>query len=329
MTRSATVRSLAKINLDLRVLHKNPDGYHELRTVFQTVSLADSITIEYRKARGIELSIDDPLAIPNNLTLRAAQGVLEAMGTGGRVHFRLTKRIPMGGGLGGGSSNAGAVLLALPVLAGRALPFEERMKIAASLGSDVPFFLLGGTAIGIGRGTELYPLPDLSAEPLLLVSPGIHIATPAAYQALNRSLTFTGSSSSINTFQSYVRALTDGRSAGTASAFGANDFEAAVSSQYPQLKTIMRKLRKFRAAGVRMTGSGSAVFAIFGSREERDRAGKRFEKDRDFEGFRVFRAALVGRESYRRQWRRQLAEHLLDHSRLDSNPWPLQSRYDR
>jgi 4-diphosphocytidyl-2-C-methyl-D-erythritol kinase len=230
----------------------------------------------------------------------------------------------MGGGLGGGSGNAAAVLLALPVLAGRALPMEERMRIAASLGSDVPFFLLGGTALGLGRGTEIYPLADLAPEPLLMVSPGLHISTPEAYRALHRSLTFTGSSSSINGFQSYVRALNEGRSAGAASALGVNDFEAAVSSQYPQLKTMMGKLSKLDAAGVRMTGSGSAVFAIFRSRKERERARTVLQVDRVFEGFRLLAASLVSRVGYRRLWRRQLAEHL----ELGNNAWPLHSRYE-
>ncbi len=325
MRRCATLRSLAKINLDLRVLHKNPDGFHDLRTVFQTISLADTIGIEFEAARRIALSIDDPEAIPDNLILRAARATLDAMGVAARVHFRLIKRIPMGGGLGGGSSNAAAVLLALPVLAGRALPMEERLKIAASLGSDVPFFLLGGTAVGLGRGTELYPLPDLLPEPLLIVSPGLHIATPEAYRALHRSLTFTESSSSINNFQSYVRALIEERSAGTASALGANDFEAAVSSQYPQLKTIAGKLSKLGAAGVRMTGSGSSVFAIFRSREERERARIVLQEDRVFEGYRLVGASPVSRAGYRRLWRRQLAEHVEPRE----NAWPLPSRYER
>lgn len=327
--RRARLRSLAKINLDLRVLHRNPDGYHELRTVFQTVSAADAIEVEYRPARAIELSIDDEAGIPDNLILRSARAALEAMKTGGRVHFQLTKRIPMGGGLGGGSSNAAAVLLALPVLAGRALPMAERFRIGASLGSDVPFFLIGGTAVGIGRGTELYPLADLRAEPLLIVSPGIHIATPGAYQALNRSLTFTNLSSSINDFQSYVRTLLDRRSAGTASAFAENDFEAAVSSQYPQLRAIMRKLREFHAAGVRMTGSGSAVVAIFDSREKRDRARKMFEGVREFGGFRLLPASLVSGQGYRRLWRRQLAEHSVERPGPREDAWPLRSRYEQ
>ncbi len=325
MIRRASLRSLAKINLDLRVLHKNPDGFHDLRTVFQTISLADTIEIEFEKARRSQLTIDDPDAIPDNLILRAARATLDAMGIAARVHFRLTKRVPMGGGLGGGSSNAAAVLLALPVLAGSALNMEKRLQIAASLGSDVPFFLLGGTALGLGRGTEIYPLADIAPEPLLLVSPGLHIATPEAYRALNRGLTFTGSSSSINGFQSYVRALIEGRSAGTASALGANDFEAAVSSQYPQLKTIMGKLRKLDAAGVRMTGSGSAVYAIFRSRRERDRAQEVLQGNRVFQGFRLLAASLVSRAGYRRLWRRQLAEHI----ELQDKAWPLRSRYER
>ena len=327
--RRAVLRSLAKINLDLRVLHKHPDGYHELRTVFQTISFADTIEIEFQPARSIELSIEDAAAIPDNLILRAARAALEAMRIGGRVHFRLAKRIPMGGGLGGGSSNAAAVLLALPVLAGKRLPMEERIQIGAALGSDVPFFLAGGTALGIGRGTEIYPLPDLRSEPLLIVSPGLHIATPEAYRALNRSLTFTGSSSSINDFQAYVRALVDGRSARAASAFGANDFEAAVSGQFPQLQAILGKLRKLGADGVRMTGSGSAVFAIFGSRESRDRARRVFEGGREFEGFRLMPASLVSRTSYRRLWLRQLSEHTSVGPGLTSFAWPLRSRYEQ
>jgi 4-diphosphocytidyl-2-C-methyl-D-erythritol kinase len=189
----------------------------------------------------------------------------------------------------------------------------------------VPFFLLGGTAVGLGRGTELYPLADISQQPLLIVSTGLHIATPEAYRALNRGLTFTGSSSSINGFQSYVRALNEGRSAGTASALGANDFEAAVSRQYTQLKTIMGKLSKLDATGVRMTGSGSAVYAIFRSRRERDRAQEVLQGNRVFQGFRLLAAALVSRAAYRRLWRRQLAEHL----ELQDNAWPLRSRYER
>ena len=313
----AKIKSLAKINLDLRVLHQRPDGFHELRTVFQTISLADTIDIEYEPARRTNISIDDPLAIPGNLVVKAAQAVLDALKVHARVHFRLRKKIPMGGGLGGGSSNAAAVLLALPVLVGRPLETE----IGSSLGSDVPFFLTGGTAVGIGRGTEVYEIPDLKPEPILVVSPGLHVATGPAYQALGRGLTASDSSSKINEFQAFVRVLASGHSAGAASPFSANDFDAVVFREFPQLQTIGRKLSKLgtsRGLAVRMTGSGSAIFAVFGSRMERDRAeavlkGKHL----------VFPASLVSRAGYRRLWRRQLSEHLGG----DQSLWPLQSRY--
>src|SRR5580698_9312270 len=134
MPRGVTLRSLAKINLDLRVLHKNPDGFHELRTVFQTISLADTIHVEFEPARRRTIGIEDGLGIPDNLIVRAADAMLDEMKVAARVHFRLEKRIPMGGGLGGGSSNAAAVLLALPVLAGRQVSMERLTRIGAQLG---------------------------------------------------------------------------------------------------------------------------------------------------------------------------------------------------
>src|SRR6478609_7665003 len=130
--RRATIKSLAKVNLDLRVLNRRADGFHELRTVFQTISLADTIDIEYEPARRTNISIEDPLAIPGNLVVKAAQAVLDALKIHARMHFRLRKKIPMGGGLGGGSSNAASVLLTLPVLAGKALALDRLAEIATA-----------------------------------------------------------------------------------------------------------------------------------------------------------------------------------------------------
>ena len=327
-SRRATIQSLAKVNLDLRVLNRRPDGFHELRTVFQTISLADTIDIEYQPARRTEISIDDPLAIPGNLVVRAAQAVLDSIKIHARVHFRLRKKIPMGGGLGGGSSNAAAVLLALPVLAGHSYKSPLAVeRIAEDLGSDVPFFLHGGAAVGIGKGTEVYELPELKPEPILAVSTGLHVATGPAYQALNRGLTEDNSSSRINEFQAFVRVLASGHSAGAASSFSANDFEAIVFRQFPQLQTIARKLSKLRVSGarpgVRMTGSGSAIFAIFRSTAERDRAEAVLKGDRVFGRCLVMAASLVNRRSYQQLWRRQLRQHI----RADQSLWPLQSRY--
>jgi len=327
--RRVRLRSLAKINLDLRVLHKRADGFHELRTVFQTISLADQLEIEYEPARRTELKLESSVDIADNLVLRAARAVLDATKTHARVRFSLVKRIPMGGGLGGGSSNAAAVLLAIPVLAGRAVALEELMTLGSELGSDVPFFLTGGTAVALGRGTELYGLPEVVEEHLLLVSPGLHVATGPAYQALgcrpDNNLTFIESSSSIISFQAFVRALSVTRSAGQASALSANDFEAVVFRQYPQLKRILGRLREFGAAGVRMTGSGSAIFAIFRSRAERERARGVCDGDRVFRDCRVMPAKLVSRRSYERLWRRQLRDHLVP----DESIWPPRSRYEQ
>lgn len=326
MTRRVRLRSLAKINLDLRVLHKRADGFHELRTVFQTISLADTIVIEYEPAQRTVLELDDPLAIPDNLVLRAARATLDAMKVRARVQFRLQKRIPMGGGLGGGSSNAAAVLLALPVLAGRRVPFDRLLALGAELGSDVPFFLTGGTAVAIGRGTEFYGLPDVAEEPMLVVAPGIHVATGPAYAALGRGLTSPDLSRKINDFRLFVRTLGDVRSAGAASTLSANDFESAVFSQQPLLKKMWGRLRK-HAAGARMTGSGSALFAVFGAKAERDLAVKTLEGDGVFEDCRVIPASLVSGTSYRRLWRRQLAGYIEEPRTPHENLWPPRSRH--
>jgi 4-diphosphocytidyl-2-C-methyl-D-erythritol kinase len=325
MTRRATLRSFAKINLDLRVLEKHEDGFHELRTVFQTISLADKIEIEYESARRTELVIEDALAIPDNLVIRAARMALEAMRVHAKIRFRLEKRIPMGGGLGGGSSNAASVLLALPVLAGRPLSVEAMAGLGSHLGSDIPFFLTGGTAVAIGRGTELYGLPDVVEEPILVVSPGLHVASGPAYQALGRGLTFDGSSSSISSFQAFVRALGELRSAEAAGAVSANDFETVVFSQFPQIQKIVNRLRRLGAVRVRMTGSGSAVFAIFRSVAEREHIRKELDGDRGFKGCLTMPAKLLNRRSYQSLWRAQLREHLAP----EDLSWPPRSRHAR
>jgi 4-diphosphocytidyl-2-C-methyl-D-erythritol kinase len=298
--RRAALRPLAKINLDLRVLHKNPDGFHEIRTVFHTISLADSLEMEYQPARRKEIILDDPAAIPNNLVVRAARAALDALGIAGRLRMRLAKRIPMGGGLGGGSSDAAAVLVAIPRLAKCPLPFHKAMQIAANLGSDVPFFLWGGAAVGAGRGTELYPLPDLAAEPLLLIVPNVQVSTVEAYQALQRGLA-PADSTRLRDFQSYIWALHHSRSAAAAGALSANDFEESVFHRHPHLQRIRARLVKLGAACARLTGSGSAIFALFYSNAERKRAEDAIQGDRAFQNCRVLRARLINRRSYRRQ----------------------------
>jgi 4-diphosphocytidyl-2C-methyl-D-erythritol kinase len=179
--------------------------------------------------------------------------------------------------------------------------------------------------LGLGRGTELYPLADIARSPILVVAPGVHVATGPAYQALDRGLTFTGMSSSINGFQAFVRTLGELGPAGAVRTFGANDFESVVLTQYPQLKTIQGKLRKCGAA-VRMTGSGSAFFAIFESEEERKRAQAALEGDRALQGARVMPARLVNRAGYLKLWRRQLAPYLASAKEERYKRWPPRSR---
>jgi 4-diphosphocytidyl-2C-methyl-D-erythritol kinase len=179
--------------------------------------------------------------------------------------------------------------------------------------------------MGLGRGTELYALPEIAREPILVVSPDLHVATAAAYKGLGRSLTFNGSSSSINNFQALVRMLGERHSVGAASALSANDFETVVFSQYPQIRKMQARLWDLGAAGVRMTGSGSSVFAVFRSKAERARAQAVLEGDRVFRGCRIMPAELLNRRGYQALWRRQLRDHLVP----DDILWPPQSRYVR
>jgi 4-diphosphocytidyl-2-C-methyl-D-erythritol kinase len=306
--RRARVPALAKINLDLRVLGKRPDGFHELRTIFQTVSLADRLEISFTPARATSIELDDPAAIADNLVVRAARLVMDAMDVDGRVEMRLEKRIPMGAGLGGGSSDAAAVLLALPALARKPLRVETLSAIGQQLGSDVPFFLLGGAAVGIGRGTELFPLPDLPAVQGVIVAPGIHVSTVEAYRALSPRLTSESQENKIFSFQSHAW------DAINAAGFQ-NDFEPVVLEREPRLAALRRKLEKAGAAPAMMSGSGSALFGLFRDREGVRRALERLGEER------VFPISLVSRVRYRSLWIRALAPHVENRTL-----WPPRSR---
>jgi 4-diphosphocytidyl-2-C-methyl-D-erythritol kinase len=317
--RRVRVRALAKINLDLRVLGKRPDGYHELRTIFQTISLADSLEISYQPGRRTGIRIDDPLGIPGNLALQAAEGALDATGARGQVSIRLDKRIPVGAGLGGGSSDAASVLLALPVLAGRPLPLARLLELGAELGSDVPFFLLGGAAVGIGRGAELFPLPDLPpaarAAHGLLVAPELLVPTAEAYRRLSPRLTTKSQENKIVSFQSVVW---DRGVCGDV----CNDFEEIVFEQHGRLAEWKQRLRDAGACPALMTGSGSAIFGLFSEAAAARGALERL-RDQIFTDERVFRFSLVSRARYRSMWWRALKEH------IDQKKWPPPSRYAR
>ena len=315
--RQARLRSFAKINLDLRVLHKRPDGFHEIRTIFQTVSLADTIQISFQASRGTAIRLDSD--IPNNLILRAAHAVLDATRTTAQLDISLTKQIPMGGGLGGGSSNAAAILLALPVLIGVSLPLETLLDLGAQLGSDVPFFLLGGTALGVGRGSELYPAPEPAPQPALLLTPDVHVSTAEAYVGLNRQLTPETPSRTISSFQALAWGIGEGGPDGDWPAV--NDFETVVFSRYPLLKSLKGKLLKLGARFALMSGSGSTLFGIFHNREARDLAALKLRSQLGKNS--VHPVSLLGRRPYRNLWYTQLRPH------LEGRQWPPLSRYSK
>jgi 4-diphosphocytidyl-2-C-methyl-D-erythritol kinase len=257
--------------------------------------------------------------------------------------MRLDKRIPMGAGLGGGSSDAAAVLLALPVLAGGTLDLPALAALGRELGSDVPFFLLGGRAVGIGRGTELFPLPDRPAARGLLVAPQVHVSTAEAYRALSPRLTTELQQNKIFSFQSQAWDVSTAVPAG-------NDFEPAVFERYPELAALKQRLLQAGASPALMTGSGSALFGLFRDAGGVSRAiaalgektpgeaslgesssgaafsgaafsGAAFSGAAFSGAARVFRISLVNRARYRALWWRWLKEH------CRGKVWPPRSLY--
>jgi 4-diphosphocytidyl-2-C-methyl-D-erythritol kinase len=314
--RRARLLAFAKINLDLRVLYRRPDNYHELRTIFQTISLADGLGIAFTPSRKTAIQVAGA-QIPGNLIVRAAESCLDAMRITGQIEFDLVKRIPMGAGLGGGSSDAAAVLVALPVLAGRIVDTPTLLKLAEELGSDVSFFLLGGTAVALGRGAELYPLPDRRPLAGVVVAPNVHVSTAEAYRRLTARLTSEPQQNKIVSFQSTVWGGSAGKQSKEETPSGENDFESVVFEQYPALKSIKLRLRKLGAQPALMSGSGSAVFGLFPDGDQLRRAIQSFGKER------IFPITLVSRARFRAEWWRRLQLHTREKS------WPPQSRYAR
>jgi len=177
------VRSFAKINLGLCIGALRPDGFHELRTVYQTIALHDVIRVQVGRGSGIEIRCDHP-CVPKdetNTCYRIAEHALAALQAGGRVTIAIDKRLPVQGGLGAGSGNAVATLLALERALQKKLPGAERLRIAAEVGSDLPLFFVGGTVLGVGHGEEVYPLQDLPSVCCVVATPEIGVSTPQAF----------------------------------------------------------------------------------------------------------------------------------------------------
>ena len=318
-----TVKCYAKINLGLRVLGKRADGYHELRTVFQTVALHDLLEVRLEKGSGVALECDAAeLGGSDNLAVRAAAAMVEELHLRQRVHLILRKRIPWGAGLGGGSSDAAAALRAVAQLSGKRVPLDRLLKLAAGLGADVPFFLLGGTALGLGRGTEVYALPDFPRRQVVLAFPGVAVNTAAAYADLDRAGT---EPRPYRSAQGVVRrggpprppSVQEGSLTGPsetdkifsfcASVWGRqgsrlkNDFETVVFSAYPQVARLKRLLTRAGASPALLSGSGSAVYGLFDSRTRADRAVESV-KARHPE-WSVWVSRTVSRSENEKQWK--------------------------
>jgi 4-diphosphocytidyl-2-C-methyl-D-erythritol kinase len=260
----------AKLNLFLRVLARESDGYHGLETLFCLVSLADTLGAERRDGKGVTVEVAGAEVGPpeQNLAARAATMVLEATGHRFGVHLTLEKRIPVRAGLGGGSSDAAAALVAVNRLAGNAVPRHELLQFAAHLGSDVPFFLSGSPlALGWGRGERLLALPPLPAAPVLLVTPGTGVGTADAYGWVDAARQSAGRRGAVALDLDALSRWGDiGRLAG-------NDFESVVFARVPEIRAAFEALVRTRPLVCRMSGSGSTLFAVYRSARDRDDAG--------------------------------------------------------
>ena len=333
-----TVRSFAKINLGLAIGPRRADGFHDLRTVYQTIALHDVLRLRVQKGSGIEIVCADP-RVPTDETntcfkiIERAMAVLKAKG---RVVLEIEKRLPVQGGLGGASGNAMAALLALERSLKKQLPGAERLRIAAEVGSDLPLFMVGGTVLGVGRGEEVYPLPDLPSTPCVIATPEIGVSTPKAFadwdavmeRAENpaeqssactdegvrahvgrarlssagqpgskNSAKLTGFDPSdsmmklgrvVSSWLSGVPAKSGRQSGVPAMGRGRaetllldlvrtgieNDFETVVFPQHPELRDVKRVLERAGALYASLSGSGSAVYGLFQTKNSAAKAAK-------------------------------------------------------
>lgn len=296
------LRAPAKINLSLRILGRRPDGYHEIRTIFQSISLCDRLEVAFtpggRRTVRLECEVEE-LNGPSNLAYRAAAELLAAGSWRGRVAIRLQKRVPSGAGLGGGSSDAGAVLRALARLLKPSPPRSLLRGVAAALGSDIPYFLTGGRAVGVGRGEEIYPLPDGSKRWGLIVAPGIHVSTPEAYAEWSRRhnarLTPERRQIIISSFCSGIRVPEEAEGQILVEP-PANDFEEVVFRKIPELANWKQRLLELGAEVAMMSGSGSALFGLFPDRAQAREAEGSFGP---FAG-RIFGVSTLGRKAFHR-----------------------------
>ncbi|MBV9622937.1 MAG: 4-(cytidine 5'-diphospho)-2-C-methyl-D-erythritol kinase [Acidobacteria bacterium] len=337
---TVSIRSFGKINLGLSIGALRPDGFHELRTIYQTIAIADTIRVSLTRGAGIEIRCCDP-RVPKDSTntcFRIVERAMESLGARGRVVIEIEKSLPVQGGLGGASANAVAALLATERTLHKQLASVERFRIAAEVGSDLPLFLVGGTVLGLGRGEEVFPLPDLPAIPCVLTLPEIRISTPeafAAWDALDAAttgerrtgaqakLTARDRSAKILEFNREISAWLSERPfgrqrSGVSARSGGraenplldlvrtgieNDFERVVFPQHPEMREVKRVLKAAGAFYASLSGSGSALYGLFDSREKARLAVSRLRG-------RGLRAVLTSTLSRRRYWNELSAAHV-------------------
>lgn len=259
-----TLMAYAKVNLALEVIGKRDDGYHNVITILQTVDLADTLVISQADELVVECDKAN-LAGEGNLAWKAAEALAERAGIAPRARIRIEKRIPVASGLGGGSADAAAALVGLNRLWGLGLPNEELANVAAGLGSDVPFLLTGGTALGTGKGDKITPLPQLAALEMLLVVPGVSIEgkTPTMYRALRPEDFSDGVR---------ARAMADALSRRWLSSSDCcNAFERAAQEIFPGLADVWNRVEEVTQHPPRLSGAGPALFCMPSSESERIR----------------------------------------------------------
>ena len=328
------VRAFAKINLGLRIGACREDGFHGLLTVYQTVGLHDLIRVSMGRGNGIEIQCSDA-RVPrdeSNTCYRIVEKAMQSLRAKGRVVVDIEKRLPVQGGLGGASANAVAALLGLERVLKKRLTAVERMRIAAEVGSDVPLFLLGGTVLGVGRGEEVYPLEDLPATACVVVTPEAGVSTPSAFAEWDRrreglkpgfqedaaKLTMAGASDRMSELgrglsawlsekysgaprQKSIVKLRRGRAENPllelVRAGIENDFEQVVFPEYPELSEGKCALERAGAKYASLSGSGSALYGLFPSREAARAAVERLRR----QGWAAQATVTLTRREY---WRR-------------------------
>jgi len=326
---TVAVRSFAKINIGLEIGPRRTDGFHGLRTVYQTIAVHDRLRVNVARGTGIEIRSNDP-SVPcdeSNTCWRMAERVMKALKLRDRVVIDVEKSLPVQGGLGGASSNAVATLLALERALGKQLPAAERLRLAAEVGSDLPLFLIGGTVLGVGRGEEVYPLEDLPALDCVIVTPDVGISTPQAFadwdnkqeaggrkQEAGKLTAAAGSDKLVGSSRAVCAWLSGSSTGVPAKSSGdraeallldlvhagiENDFESVVFPLHPELRRVKRALEGAGAGYASLSGSGSTVYGLFRSREVAQKAAKRLSADGMAA---VATKTLTRREYWKRLW---------------------------